>query len=98
MNEGAGKTGVRTYKLLGSTDLKTWEEVADIKKGVQTFRSDTIYRCDRVKNYSGLVFLRPRPRLPSFHSPRFWRRLTRSNRFKTLRFEVILPEPLRDAC
>ena len=49
MNEGAGKTGVRTYKLLGSTDLKTWEEVADIKKGVQTFRSDTIYRCDRVK-------------------------------------------------
>ena len=29
MNEGSGKTGVRTYKLLGSTDLKTWEEVAD---------------------------------------------------------------------
>ena len=28
MNEGAGKTGVRTYKLLGSTDLKTWAEVA----------------------------------------------------------------------
>ena len=29
MNEGSGKTGVRTYKLLGSTDLKTWTEVAD---------------------------------------------------------------------
>ena len=29
MNKGSGKTGVRTYKLLGSTDLKTWEEVAD---------------------------------------------------------------------
>ena len=29
MNEGSGKTGVRTYKLLGSTDLKTWAEVAD---------------------------------------------------------------------
>ena len=29
MNDGAGKTGVRTYKLLGSTDLKTWTEVAD---------------------------------------------------------------------
>ena len=29
MNEGSGKTGVRTYKLLGSTDLKTWAEVPD---------------------------------------------------------------------
>ena len=29
MNDGAGKTGVRTYKLLGSTDLKTWTEVAE---------------------------------------------------------------------
>ena len=29
MNDGAGKTGVRTYKILGSTDLKTWMEVAD---------------------------------------------------------------------
>ena len=29
MNEGSGKTGVRTYKLLGSTDLKTWTEVPD---------------------------------------------------------------------
>ena len=29
MNQGFGKTGVRTYKLLGSTDLKTWAEVAD---------------------------------------------------------------------
>ena len=29
MNQGSGKTGVRTYKLLGSTDLKTWAEVAD---------------------------------------------------------------------
>ena len=29
MNDGAGKTGVRTYKILGSTDLKTWTEVAD---------------------------------------------------------------------
>ena len=37
MNEGAGKTGVRTYKLLGSTDLKTLEEVADIKKVSKPF-------------------------------------------------------------
>ena len=29
MNDGAGKTGVRTYKIFGSTDLKTWTEVAD---------------------------------------------------------------------
>ena len=29
MNDGIGKTGVRTYKILGSTDLKTWTEVAD---------------------------------------------------------------------
>ena len=29
MNDGAGKIGVRTYKILGSTDLKTWAEVAD---------------------------------------------------------------------
>ena len=29
MNDGAGKTGVRTYKILGSTDLKTWTEVPD---------------------------------------------------------------------
>ena len=29
MNDGAGKTGVRTYKILGSTDLKTWMEVSD---------------------------------------------------------------------
>ena len=29
MNDGAGKTGFRTYKILGSTDLKTWTEVAD---------------------------------------------------------------------
>ena len=29
MNDGTGKIGVRTYKILGSTDLKTWTEVAD---------------------------------------------------------------------
>ena len=33
MNEGSGKTGVRIYKLLGSTDLKTWAEVADGAEG-----------------------------------------------------------------
>ena len=33
MNEGFGKIGVRTYKLLGSTDLKTWAEVADGAEG-----------------------------------------------------------------
>lgn len=48
--------------------------------------------------YSGFVFFKPRPRSPSFHSPRSLRRSTRSKRFRTLRLRRILLADLRLGC
>src|SRR5256885_12727799 len=47
---------------------------------------------------SGLVFGRPRTFWPSLNWPRFFKSSTRSKRFKTFRFAVIVLAPLRLRC
>src|SRR5436309_12637511 len=49
-------------------------------------------------SHSGLVFGRPNTRWPSFQRPCFLSTSTRSNRFMTLRFALMVLLPLRLRC